>query len=118
MIKFDGTVRGVDDSPVEIFVIEAEGDQFWFEVSYEFNQDGNDFHVMVDNFGLRSKMSAGAASFRRRYFADIEKQEAEIKLRILFQGDKNNPSLPFVPFHMPRSTCLGVKFKPGWIETH
>jgi hypothetical protein len=115
-IKWDGSIRGPEERPIELFLVETAKGRFWFEVSYDFVENGNDFRVTVRNFGLPDRTAAGSTTpLIRRHFSRAEAQVAQTRLEALFLGPHDSPCLPFVPFRRGRSKCLGVNFPNGWI---
>jgi hypothetical protein len=115
-IKFDGMVRGPDEYGIEMFLVETPNGLFWFEGSYNYAAKGDDFTVTVRNFGLWHKEAAGSTTPHvRKKFSASEARSAEARLKAFFLGPKDNPGLPFSPFHLPETRCVGVNFPKRWI---
>jgi len=117
-IKSDGAIReaGPKGEPVEVFKVDTAQGSFWFEVYYDFAENGNDFRVTVGNFGLRDAVSAGSTTpLMRRSFKAAEAKAAQSRLEALFSGPRDNPNLPFLPFRGGKGKFLGLSFRRGWI---
>jgi hypothetical protein len=116
IIKWDGSIRGPEDEPIVLFMVETNAERFWFEVFYQFAENGNDFSVAIGNFGLRDKSFAGSkGGVGRKSFNLLEEQSAKNSIKALLMGPKDNTFLPFAPFRMEKARCLEVIFPDGWI---
>ena len=117
-IKYDGAVReaGSDGAPIEVFVVEMPQRSFWFETSYKYADNEHDFWVTVWNFGLHRRTAAGSRTpLVRDTFTASDAATARARLEALFLGRKDTAALPYVPFRMAQTKCLGVNFPDGWI---
>lgn len=116
-IKYDGDVRGPDDQPVGMYIVETPEGPIWFEACYEFAENGNDFWLRVRNFGFRSKElgGSGTSPLLRLHFSAAEAQIVRARLEALFLGPHDNPNLPVGPFRHGKGKCLGVRFPELWI---
>src|SRR4029079_5946946 len=103
--------RGPDDLGIHLFLVETDAVHFWFEVEYEFAENQTDFWVVIRNFGLHRRSAAGSKpGLATRRFNVAEGNAAQAALKALFLGPPENERLPFFPFKLGRSRCLGVKF--------
>src|SRR5258708_8842656 len=119
-IKSDGYEReGRDGEAVAMYGVETVSARFWFEVYYDYADNGNDFRVTVRNFGLLSKHLGGATNpIARRKFSVAEAKTAKARLNALFLGPHDNPDLPLLPFRIGKGRCLSVELPDGWIVVH
>src|SRR5271154_2050384 len=89
-------VRGGDNGkPISMFLVEADPEQFWFEVDQKFAPNGYDFHILINNVGLRDKNGAGSSnSLTRRKFSENEVHAIKDRLQVYFLGTPEDPDLP------------------------
>lgn len=111
-IKYEAYVRGGDDDLIHVFSIETSAGPTLFEADYEFAANGNDFWVLITNFGLYRKSLAGSrAPAAQRGFSSREIESATDRIREYFSGPEEKD---FLPFNTGKGHFLGVKFTPGW----
>ena len=119
IIKWDGDARerGPNGEPISVYVVETEKGRFWFEGDLEYSENGNDFLIKINNFGLSERSWAGTTERKARFsFTKEEASAAKLKLEALFSGPPNNPALPLLPFGIGKGKFLGVKYAPNWIN--
>ncbi len=113
-IRFDSYVPGPNESGVRVFSIEGSKGITFFEVKFEFAENGNDFWVVISNFGIPSVSAAGSGpGIVQRKFNDTEAESARERLEEYFNGPEEKR---FGPFGSSRATFLGVKYESGWIN--
>jgi len=117
IISHDGVVHWTL-TPWEIYLVESGDERFWFEARIDYAEDGQDFRIVVWNFGLNSRQGAGGrAGYWRRDFTYAEARAAKAMLSSFFLGSRYTPGLPDLPFRNGRGRCTGVDFPPDWIST-
>ena len=117
IISHDGVVHWTL-TPWEIYVVEASEERFWFEARIDYAENGEDFRVVVWNFGLKSRHGGGTrADYWRRSFTYAEARAAKVMLHGFFLGSRHTPGLPDFPFRNGRGRCIGVDFPADWIST-
>ena len=113
-IKFEAYVRGAEETGIRLFTIEAEGRKTLFEVSYRYGRNGNDFHVVISNFGLGDRGWAGSkSSIVQLKFDSRTAQSAKCRIMEFFSGSEEKP---FMPFNVPQARFIGVIFAAHWIN--
>jgi hypothetical protein len=113
-IKFESYVRGPDDMGIRLFTIEPPGKKILFEVAYRYGEDGNDFHVVISNFGLSDRGWAGSKSSRvQMKFSPEAAESARGRIVEFFSGAEDKP---FMPFSVPQARFRGVEFAKSWIN--
>jgi hypothetical protein len=111
-VRFDGCERGSDEVGIFVFEIKTATGPLWFEVDYEFASNGNDFHIVVSNFGLLRKSLAGSRiPSHRREFTSREIESATDRIRDYFSDSEEKD---FFPFNTGKGRFIGVRFTPGW----
>jgi hypothetical protein len=105
-------VPGPEETGIHIYSIETSAGSTLFEVDFEFAENGNDLWVLIHNFGLPNKESAGSEppDFLRK-FSSREIESAIDRIRQYFSGSEAKDSFPF---SHPKTRVLGVKFSANW----
>jgi len=116
-IQDDGTVFD-GDGIIRVFKVETPEKTFWFEFDFEVAENGVDFWIAVNNFGLVRRSAAGSKTplVRWKFTAD-EARVAQARLREFFFGsqEKNIAPFPIPSGSQSKVKCLGIKFSEGWI---
>jgi len=108
------SVRGPDDTGIDVFRLSSNKDSVLFEMRYPFAQNGNDFWVIISNFGIPSADAAGSKTpLMQSEFNDIEAQSAKRRIEEYFSGPERKN---FMPFYLAKARYLGTKFADGWIR--
>jgi hypothetical protein len=108
------SVRGPDDTGIDVFRLSSNKDSVLFEMRYPFAQNGNDFWVVISNFGIPSPAAAGSKTpLLQARFDPIEAQSAKRRIEEFFSGTEEKD---FMPFNLPKARYLGTKFADGWIR--
>jgi hypothetical protein len=111
-IRFDAYVRGPEETGICVFVIERGEEQTLFEVSFQFAGNGNDFRVVVSNFGLKNKALAGSRSTVAQHkFNCTEIASVRRRLEEYFSGPEEKN---YSPFKSSKAHFLGIGFPDGW----
>jgi hypothetical protein len=102
-----------DDALIRVFRTDTGGSQFFFEVDYKFAENGNDFWVVIANFGIPSPSFAGSRAKRaQRQFTSAEAKSARGRIDEYFSGSDRNG---YFPYNMGKGHFLGIEFVEGWI---
>lgn len=107
-IRFESVMRGPDEcTGVQIFEMSTSNDDVLFEVEFKFT-DENSFIVLISNFGLRDKYSAGYRSpLLQRSFSLAEIDCAKKRLTEFFSGSEKKD---FFPFLSPTAHFVEVQY--------
>jgi hypothetical protein len=102
-----------DEALIEVFCITPNGEPIFFEVSSKFAENGNDYWILIRNFGLFSRDFGGSRTpLAQRQFSPTEATSARKRINEYFSGsEKKN----FFPFNMSKAHFLGTEFVDGWI---
>jgi len=108
------SVRGPDDTGIDVFRLSSNKDSVLFEMRYPFAQNGNDFGVVISNFGIPSPAAAGSKTpLMQAGFDPIEALSAKRRIEEYFSGPEEKS---FIPFNLGKGRYLGAKFVDGWIR--
>jgi hypothetical protein len=111
-IRFDAYVRGPEETGISVFVIEADKEQALFEVDFKFAENGNDFWVIISNFGLKGKAFAGSKTpAAQRNFSHETIVSARRRLEEYFSSSEEKK---YSPFDSSKASFLGIRFSDGW----
>ncbi|MEJ0092197.1 MAG: hypothetical protein WDN46_01820 [Methylocella sp.] len=112
-IKQDGNVQTWNDSRREIARIDSNNSVYWFTTDLRFDDNRNDFWLVIQYFGFRNrdtvgnKMGAGRQIFTPKQAESVEKRIIE------YYSSPENKRM--YPFNRRASKFLGVIFEDGWI---
>ena len=113
-IEYVGTQRG-DFELIHVFCVNFGTSKVYFEARFEFGKNGDDFVVVISNFGLHRRTLAGS-SYDPLFLKSFEASEvASIRDRLIeyFSGPEEKR---FFPFTVKRANFMGVKFSNNWIR--
>jgi hypothetical protein len=103
-IGYEASVRGPKETGINLFT---------FEVAYRI-ENGNNFHVVISNFGLPGREWAGSkAPIVQMRFSSEEAESAKRRLIEFFSGQEDKP---YMPFNLPQANFLGADFAKNWIN--
>jgi hypothetical protein len=106
-------VRGPEETGISVLRMEAKGAPVFFEMHLKFAANGNDFYVVIANFGIGDKTLAGSHSpLVQRKFSPAEIRSIKQRLEEYFSGPEEKK---FVPFSVGGGCFLGVEFADRWI---
>ena len=112
-IKYEAYVRGPEERGIDVLRMDTESGPIFFEMHLRFAENGNDFWVVISNFGLPSTTLAGSQSPSvQRKFSPAEIESVRERLREYFSGPEEKK---YVPFSVSGSRLLGVEFADGWV---
>jgi hypothetical protein len=116
VIEWDGEVRGPDDIGITMFSIVISSQKYWFEGRYTFAPNGNDFTVLIGNFGIPNRNLAGSTSdaLRRRFPIQLV-PNIKHAIDMFFVGD--HLTAGFHLFPGSKGKCLKVDYPGSWIMT-
>jgi hypothetical protein len=99
-------------SRINVFRTSSNRGQVLFEVDYKFAKNGNDFTVIISNFGIPNKFAAGSEGVQKK-FNSVESNSARQRIEEYFYDSKEKKAFPF---EMGRGRFLGIEFVDGWID--
>ena len=112
-IKYEAYVRGPEETGIAVLRMDTESGPTFFEMHLRFAANGNDFWVVISNFGLPDRAFAGSrTSSVQRKFSPTEVESVRERLREYFSGPEEKK---YAPFSISGSRFLGVEFADGWI---
>ena len=110
MVYLDGK-----EQPVKLFSFVIDNEEFYFECRCRFEKNGNDFRVLIRNFGIRETSLAGSTTPTvQKSFNKIEANNIKLAIENYFLTTPPN-NIP--PFSMKNAKCIGVEFQDYWIVT-
>ena len=109
-IVYDSVARGPEENLIEVFRISTREGSNFFEIDYKFATNGNDFWIVVRNFGLPTA-GTRSPSFRR-HFRPSEAESAKRRIEEYILGAEEKR---FGPFRINKGRCLGIDFAEDWI---
>jgi hypothetical protein len=112
-IKPDGNVQAWDDSRRGVALIENAKHQYWFTPNNRFDENGNDFWIVIQYFGFCRRDTAGNKTGAAREVFTT-KQALSAKQRIIEYYSGPEDKIVF-PFNRPECHFLGVLFEDGWV---
>jgi hypothetical protein len=108
------SVRGPEDTGIDVFRLSSNKDSVLFEMRYAFAENGNDFWVVISNFGIPSADAAGSRTpLMQSKFNASEAQSAKKRIEEYFSGTERKN---FMPFCIAKARYLETKFVDGWIR--
>ena len=112
-IKHEAYVRGPEETGIDVLRMETERGPTFFEMHLRFAANGNDFWIVIANFGIGDKNLAGSCtSLVQRKFNTTEIGSIRRRLEEYFSGPEEKK---YVPFSVSGARFLGVEFADGWI---
>ena len=111
-IEYDANLPR-DDRMIKVFRIDSDRAPVLFEVNYKFAENGNDFWVVIANFGIFERTLAGSRTPSvQKKFNSVEVKSARQRIEEYFSSQEQKN---FSPFNSGRGRILGIEFVDGWI---
>jgi hypothetical protein len=95
-IKPDGNVQAWDDSRRGVALIENGKHQYWFTPNKRFDENGDDFWIVIQYFGFLTRDAAGTRMGEgRRAFTTKQAEYAKQRIIEYYSGPEDKIVFPF-----------------------
>jgi hypothetical protein len=115
VLKWDGGVRGPDDTGIETFVVDAGEKQFWFEAYYIF-LNSHEFRVRIENLFSSGSSLPEARTAQRGGALTSSKRAWQNKLNCFFLTGRGTISSVFTVQVRTGNVCWF--HLSSWVDHH